>query len=305
MRPLLHLTLAVATLGTSLGLGVDWTAAQRGATYALRFHRPLTVGTRRRIESDGEKHQTVERRVGRRWEAVETEDRVVSMRAVERVLTVTAGGTALRSELTIESFSVRLGDVTSTPIAAGAVLTLERATAPGGDPVWLSGTTPVAPEIVASLETVTSGSASDSAEDAILAADRPRRVGERWSIAEALAEADLATKTGVHADLRGEVRLVALRTVDALPCAMVTSTISGQVSQMPDLPPGATLANATMTVTFSGALPTDPAASIAPTAEHGLVMEATVTVPGAPNTAPQTIRVRVRQSGRTHATLLP
>lgn len=287
---------AVAIAASSVGVSSLRAEPRRatGEAYPIRLERPVAPGARWRLTIDGEKHEHLEQRVGGRWQTLEDSDEFVTMRAVEQVLTVNASGDPLASEFTVEAFELRRGETRTTPIAPSTVLRLVRATAPGTEPTWTIGSAPASPEIVEALSIAITGKVSDTDEDQFFGSTTPRRVGERWSIAADLAERDLARTAEIGVDLRGDVRVLELVTLDAMPCLVIGATMTGRVTSIPRLPPGATLSRGAFTASHRGAYPTD-GTSVTRSNDFEMSLDATVSVPAAQGGRPTTIRMRFGQ----------
>ena len=121
------------------------------ARYDIRFHRPVAVGPRARIEVDGTKRTTMERRNGRAMETMRDDTTQVRFVAVERVVAVGSTGKPTTVEYTIETFEVTEGGARTTALPAGAVLTVVRATQPGAEPRMQVNGRDVSAEVAAAL----------------------------------------------------------------------------------------------------------------------------------------------------------
>lgn len=297
--------LALATCSALL-FGASSLAAQgRSSTrYDIHFHRPVAVGARARIEVEGTKQTVMERRNGRTNETMRDDTTQVRFLAVERVLAVSASGKPTTVEYTVEAFEVTTAGQRSTPLAAGSVLTVVRATQPGAEPTMTVNGRPVAEPVAEALGIVISRRQSETSDDDVFGSPTPRRVGERWGINAELAQRELASGGAPDMRLTGNVRATEATTVDSMACLVLTATMRGQLRGIPNMPPTATFRTGTVDLTMTGAFPVD-GTSRPPTGQVSMVMDVTFTVAGATPAATQTIHMVVRESRSEHITPLP
>ncbi len=279
-------------------------ADTRGARYEIRFHRPSAVGARARIEVEGSKQMTMERRAGRATETVRDDTTQVRFVAVERVVAVNASAKPTTLEYTIEAFEVTHAGTRSTPLPAGTVLTVERATQPGTEPHLRVNGREVSEEVASALAIVITRRTSETNDDDVFGSSTPRRVGERWNVNAALAQQELARGGAPEMRLRGDVRATGLTTIDSVECLELRVSMRGQLSGIPNMPPQATFRSGTMELSVEGALPTD-GTSRARRGGISMTLDVTFSVPGATPRDTQRFHMVVRESRQERATPLP
>lgn len=298
--PAVLATLVLSALSIST-LGAQTPPASR-ERHAIRLERPRAVGSRYRVEVSGEKTMRMEQRGTAA--PVRDERMVVRMVAVERIVTVNATGEPIDSEFTIESFEVERGGTRVTALAQGTAVLLERATSPDAQARITVGGAPVASEVAEALAVVVSRKVSGVSDDEVFGSTTPRRVGERWNINSQVAERELAASGLSDVRLRGEVRALELTTVDSLPCLVLSASMTGRLSSIPNMPSIATFVSGTVETTHRGAFPTD-GTSRPPTSEMTMSLDATFTVRAGASQPVQTFHMVVQESRTEHATLVP
>lgn len=293
------LSASLASIALVSSLGAQTAPGPRDR-HVIRFERPRAVGSRYRVEANGEKSMHMERRGVS--DPVRDERTVVRFVAVERVLAVNALGSPTHSEFTVDTFEVERAGTRITALARGTVVSFERATTPTGEPNIRVGGAPVAEEIADALGIVVSRKVSGVSDDEVFGSTTPRRVGERWNINSAVAERELAASGLGDVQLRGQVRALEVTTVDTLPCLVLEATMTGRLSGIPNMPPTATFVSGSLETTHRGAFPLD-GTSRPPTGEMSMVLDTTFTVQAGQEL--QRFHMVVRESRTEHVTPLP
>lgn len=305
LKPSTGTAIALCAVGLAAIASGTLEAQPRDATepQTIRLHRPHTAGQRVRLELTGEKHENLERRDGASWVAQRNKDLFVALAAEQRVLQVSANGSVMSADYLVRSFEVRRGETRTTPLRRGVVLHVERPTAPDARTLIMVDGQPVEDEVAEALSVVISGRPSEVDDDQVFGSTTPRRVGDRWRMNDTLAERELARAAQLEVDLSGEAQLVEMRTVQDLPCAIISGTMSGRLRGLPNLPASAQFERGTLEITQRGAFPTD-GTTRAPESEMGMVLEVAFSVRAAQNQPPQQLRMTVRESRRERATVL-
>jgi hypothetical protein len=211
-------------------------------------------------------------------------------------------GKITSADYTVERLEVRRGDQRSTPLARGALVHMER-NAADASTRFMSGGQPVAPELADALSMVLSAHASDVTDDQVFGSATPRRVGEQWPMADAVAEQDLARSAHINADLSGSTRLVETTRVAGTPCLVLEGTMTGRLSGLPNLPPTASFDSGFLEATQRGAFPSD-GTSHPPTSSFTMSLDAAFSV-AVPSQPTQRFRMQVRESKREVSRALP
>lgn len=244
------LRLAVALAGSS-ALAQTTPA---GETFEIRLHRPPTVGQRRRVTSEGFNHQTTRTALTGQAPRDNGEDRRVHFRAVERVVAVTPEGRVRQSEYTIERFESQDAHGAQVLARRGQVLSVTRGVRREDGVFTLDGL-PLMPTTRTALGMVVSLSNGSPDDDRVFGTTTRQAVGASWPMNAELAQRDFQEHVGARVAFTGNTRLARRAVVRRTPCLELVATIDGTISEMPGLPPGATVRSGTLRMTMAGMLP--------------------------------------------------
>lgn len=231
------------------------TAATAAASDAipLRLHRPHHVGARAHLVVEAEKHNRVHSTVDGAARPDESQDVHTELDAVQRVIAVDAQGRVTESELTV----ARLVRNDQALLHDGRVVHLTVAARSQDAVITVDGAPADAPLRAALDEVLTLERGSDLTDDDIFGSAQPRAVGATWTIDGPRASADLRAHAGIVTALTGETRLARRLTSRDVDCVEVLAEMHGDLTEVPELPPGMSVRSGSIEARFRSVLPVD------------------------------------------------
>jgi len=247
----------VAGRAILLAIAVSLGAQAEAERYPVRLSRPMKVGNRYRIDSQGKLRERQRVTVNRQPAGNEEKTFEVRLVAVATVLAVDAKSLPTRISYAVDSCRKSVSGDTQEVMAPGSKVVAE---SKDGKTVFLVNGERASPEAAEALNLVLSarepGSASD---DEIFGTSERVSVGDKWNIHSEPAVRDLSKKglTLAPADLTGSVRLEGVRTVGEVKALEISAQMRADKMGI-STPPGVRLENASLESEFSGLVPADP-----------------------------------------------
>ncbi len=226
-------------------------------TYPVKLERPVAVGDTWRVEAVATDQQTkVTSAAGQVLGQEQSLKRVVLDGQVT-VLEVDSQGNAIKARWVLSNLTYETPEGgAQQPFPAGYTFEVHR----GADPAFFSGGAPMPEPMEEILSLVISDSPPGESDDLIFGTDQPQPVGASWSINSGLAAADMA-RSNLQIDpanLTGSTTVAGVVDSGGVPCLDVRATMTARQLALPNMPPGATVDQASMEAMLAGHFPIDP-----------------------------------------------
>ena len=241
---------------------------------AIVLHRAVKVGDKYHLSSEGRSKDAVELSVN--GEVVPSKSQSMDFSAKIEV-DVEVGAVNESGEpkaATLQVITLTRSDDGAADISLLNNVKVDAISADGAVSYSVDGT-PVEEKVAETLELfsmVKKGEMSGN-DDSMFGTDEPRKPGDEWEvngseIAESFSnggDMDISSES-----VNGTMKFENLVEIGGVPCQKVSGTITMNLSTFPGLPADAKVSNSTMTIGWSGAIPTDPTL---PPVEESMTMQ--------------------------------
>jgi hypothetical protein len=245
--------------------------------YAIKMHQPLKVGQRYKFTAVGiessENSMTSQERVLKN----QKEELTLEMESQATVLAVDAKGRPTKESHTVVKLLQGAGK--EPMLAAGTIVIASR---PGRKTVFEIGGETATSAVAKALDLAVSITSGGPTDDEIFGTTERKKVGDRWSVNEALALKDsnekLSTAGMSVESVKGTTTLQKVTKDGSVEVIHLLGNMTATMSATAKGP--FTFADSTMTATFTGAFPADITKSVR---EEGLTMTMVLKASGKPN----------------------
>lgn len=262
-------------------------------SYEIVLSRPARAGATHRVVASGYEAEKTTLSAGGEVLQQKGDELTVEITASVTVLETDASGRSIRSRLTIEKSSAKMGEAAAPVLAPGSEVVMYLK---GNDTVFAVAGTPVGEDVAKALSVVFSISGSKETDDDIFGTREKKKVGDTWSINPELAAGSLS-ETGMVVGkeaMKGGATLKDVIKVGQEECLEIEAWLDINMVGV-ELPGGFVVREGALHAKFGGAFPTNKAlARMGERKEMALRMRAT----GRPDANRPELTVEVERVGK-------